>query len=148
MITKFEIFENKIDDLLLEYPFTEEVSLVDIGQKCCNPDDDYVDCQQFEEILKRKVLNKLCTFYKDEEYVNPRGNIEKKKGMKITGVILSVDVTTFFDFDVTISFMVSGHIDTYEVYPLEPVIVHLKEERKKIVVDKTLDPYGEEEWDD
>lgn len=150
MITKFIKYNESIEE---QYPFKEKVDLYELGNTCCDPNDDFPDCQEFERKLMIKVLNRYCEFQEDVESVDKDGHIERVGGKIIKGKIVDVNIETFFDFDITIKFTVEdiwypeklSLVHHYEVHPFYPVTVYLKEVRKNINLE--LDPYQEEEWE-
>jgi hypothetical protein len=135
VITKYKIFEATIE----EYPYVYTYDMIEIGQNYAD-NDGFVNSFDLEKKLKRLFLNKLCEFVEtdSEDYTKGAG--------KIKGIITNIDVNQFFDSDVFTKFFIGEK--EYDVYPYEPIKVFLKEERVKKVIDKDVDPYEEEEWDD
>lgn len=143
MITKFRKYNESIE----EYPYQETVDLIDLGNRCIEPPDEYPDYGQLEDRISRKVLNKYCSFKEDQEVLDNKGDfVEKVPGKTIKGIVREVKVDSFFDIDCTIKFIMDDG-NEYEVNPYSGVTVYLKEEPKKPFIDPILDPYGEEEWE-
>jgi hypothetical protein len=135
MITTYKIFES-----IGEYPYTEIVDIMSIADKCLSANGEDFDSNEFSRKIKRKCLNKLCEFVASDEsdYTIP--------GKKIKGLVTNVYVETWFDMDVWLKFTVN-EIE-YDVFYKKNVKVFLKEKPVKKLVDKTIDPYEEEDWDD
>jgi len=146
--------KGKLHEKIEEYPFIENISLIDIGQDCVPHEDEIVDCERFQRKLSKLLLNRLCEFQEDvtgqdSDVLNINANSQNKimkLGEIVKGVVTKVEVFSWFDYDVTIKFTV-GDIE-YEVNPYHDVKVFLKEERKRKIGDPNIDPYGEEDWDD
>jgi len=137
MITLFKKYK--------KYPFVEEVSIYDIGSNCM--EGECMNDGLFKRKLDKLFLNNFCEFHEiDFEFVGSSNNTAPIAGEIIKGVVTNINVDSFFDIDCTVKFTVDGK--EYEVYVDEPTKIYLKEKRKKIEYDKTVDPYGEEDWDD
>jgi ribosomal protein S27AE len=139
-----------------EYPFKKTIDLIDMGNSCCMPNDDFPDYNEFERKLKRKILYQYCRFQEEVETHDNKGHYERKKGEFIEGVVIDVEIESFFDMGATIKFTVIKEVvypnyilllPKYEVHPYTPVEIYLKKERKKQTINPELDPYGEEDWD-
>lgn len=146
MITKFEKYNESLED---EYPYKEYVDLIDLGNRCIPPNDEYPDYRQLEDMIVRKVLLKMCEFKEEQEVIDDKGNfVERVPGKTIKGIIRKVSVESFFDIDCNIKFAIDdGEFKEYDVNPYSGVTVYHKEKPKKPFVDPILDPYGEEEWE-
>lgn len=134
-----------------EYPFIEKHDLISIGGNCASPDDEYINCEVFKRKLNKLLLNQLCEFQEDvtgqdyQDYIDDSKKV-LKFGKIIKGVVTKIEVTSWFDYDVTVKFTVDNV--GYEVNPYYEVKAFLKEERKRKIGDPKIDPYGEEDWDD
>lgn len=141
MIIRFDKYnENKE-----EYPFVEYVDIMNIGYKFFD-EYDYMDCLGFENRLKKLLLNNLVEFKEsteDDEIQDGR----MMGGKIIKGIITDINISSFFEYEIIIKFTIEN-VGEFEVFPEQKVKVFLKEERIKKEINRDIDPYGEEDWDD
>jgi len=121
-----------------EYPFEKKYSLVDLVQPYFQ-EYESIDLDGFSRRLNRVFKGNWVEFM----VVDDDG---EDVGMR-EGLVQSVSPSYWYDpiTDLEVEFLIDG-VD-YKVNPEVNVIVHSIKD-KDIAINKAIDPYGEEEWDD
>lgn len=119
-----------------KFPYKEIVNLIEVGNSCISPDEEWPDTREMLNKIKRRVIGKYCKFYVEEELSN---------GDKVYGKVTNVDIENFFDIEHTITFTVDG--EEIKVDPYSNIEVWLKNERE-IKRNREVDPYDEEDWEE
>jgi hypothetical protein len=141
MITKFKIFES--DNINSAMPFfAGSKDLHDIVPPYFIGDDS-IDLEGLDKRLRRLFNNNWCIF-KGKDHKD-----YKEEFLNLSGIVKNSWGTYYYDpqYDLEIIFEMEDGMQ-YEVDHESLIFVYTKEEKKIKIVDKNIDPYGEEDWED
>jgi hypothetical protein len=137
--------DGKLEGLSDEYPYEETYDLRDLVYNYFTNDYEDLLLNDLNKRLKKLFKNKYCKF----GYCNPYDHSDNGK-KDIEGLVIKA--VGDYEFDpsyLQIDFVVTdnGISTSYTVDPDKKIKVYSKEPITKIAVDKTIDPYGEEDWE-